>query len=45
MDLKCANCGTVFDEDDDILTITDNQLIFRYFDCPKCGRKLAENEN
>lgn len=32
MDLKCANCGKVFDKDDDILAITDNQLILRYFD-------------
>lgn len=32
MDLKCANCGKAFDEDDDILTITDNQLTLRYFD-------------
>lgn len=27
MKLECANCGKVFDKDDDILTITDNQLI------------------
>lgn len=40
MDLKCANCGKVFDKDDDILAITDNQLILRYFDWPD-GRDNA----
>lgn len=27
MDLKCANCGKAFDEDDDILTITETYLL------------------
>ncbi|MDE7049914.1 MAG: hypothetical protein K2O75_03500 [Lactobacillus sp.] len=40
MKLECANCGKVFDKDDDILTITDNQLILRYFDWPD-GRDNA----
>lgn len=40
MKLECANCRQVFDKDDEILTITDNQLIFRYFDRPD-GRDNA----